>query len=147
MSDFLSLKCANTPNQKYPRGQNVRIPRNCILLTCNKDKHVALQKLSIYYMWKNTRQQCKTNKLKIIAPTWNDEFELPNSFYSVSDMQVYHKHETLTTNPPIYIFINMINNRLVFKRKDGCKLELQTPENMKLIGVTVCHLIGVQNIE
>ena len=47
---------------------------------------------------------------------------------------IIKKHETLTTNPPIYIFINMINNRLVFKRKDGCKLELQTPENMKLIG-------------
>ena len=46
------------------------------------------------------------------------------------------KHETLTTIPPIHIYINRINNRLVFKIKDGYKLELQTPETMKLFGST-----------
>ena len=29
----------------------------------------------------------KTNKPKIIASTWNDEFELPDASYSVSDLQ------------------------------------------------------------
>ena len=29
--------------------------------------------------------------------------------------------------------MNSINNRLAFKIKDGCKLELQTPETMKLL--------------
>ena len=29
------------------------------------------------------------NKLKIIAPTSNDEFELPDGSYSVSDIQNY----------------------------------------------------------
>ena len=29
------------------------------------------------------------NKLKIIAPTWNDEFELPDGSYSASDIQHY----------------------------------------------------------
>ena len=33
----------------------------------------------------------KNNKLKIIAPTWNDEFELPNRCYSVLDIQNYMK--------------------------------------------------------
>ena len=56
-------------------------------LTCHKDKHVALQKLSIIYTWKNLRKQYKSNKLKIIAPTWNDEFKLPHGSYSVSDIQ------------------------------------------------------------
>ena len=28
------------------------------------NKHVALQNLSIYYMWKNIRKQYKSNKLK-----------------------------------------------------------------------------------
>ena len=28
----------------------------------------------------------KTNKLKIIAPTWNNQFKLPDGFYSVSDI-------------------------------------------------------------
>ena len=51
----------------------------------SSDKHDALQNLSIYYTWKNIRKQCKNNKLKIIAPTWNDEFELPGGSYSVSD--------------------------------------------------------------
>ena len=36
------------------------------------NKHVALQNLSIHYTWKNIKQQYKNNKLKIIAPMWND---------------------------------------------------------------------------
>ena len=42
---------------------------------------------------------------------------------------VHHeKYETLLTNLPIQSYINRIHNRLVFKIKDGCILELQTPE-------------------
>ena len=51
--------------------------------------------------------------------------------------QVYQKkNETLTINPPILIYINRINNRLVFKTKDGYELELQSPEIMILFGST-----------
>ena len=39
------------------------------------------------YMWKNIRIQYKNSKYKIIAPTWNDEFELSDSSCSVSDIQ------------------------------------------------------------
>ena len=46
------------------------------------------------------------------------------------------KKETLTTNLPIHIYINRINNRLAFKIKDKYKLELQTPDTMKLFGST-----------
>ena len=53
------------------------------------NKHVALQNLSIYYTWKNIRKQCENNKLKIIAPKWHDEFELPDDSYGVSDIQDY----------------------------------------------------------
>ena len=89
--------------------------------------------------WKSIRKQCKNNKLKIIAPTWNDEFELPDGSCSVSDIQDYieyiiRKRETLTTIPPIHFYIIRINNRLMFKTKDGYKLELQTPETMNLFG-------------
>lgn len=31
----------------------------------------------------------KNKKLKIIDPTWNDELDLPDGFYSVSDIQFY----------------------------------------------------------
>ena len=103
--------------------------------------HFALQNSSIYCTWKNIRKEYKNNKAKIIAPTWNDEFELPDGSYSVSDIQDYieyiiKKHETLTIIPPIHVYINRINNRLVFKIKDGYKLELQRPEQKKLFGRT-----------
>ena len=67
----------------------------------------------------------------MIAPTWNDKFELPNGSYSVSDIHdhigyILKSYETLSTNPPIHISFNSINNRLVFKIKNGYKLELQT---------------------
>ena len=89
----------------------------------------------------NIKKQYKNNKLKIIGPTWNDEFELRDGSYSVSEIQDYiefiiKKHETLRTVPPIHVYINRINNRLVFKIKDGYKLDLQTPETMKLFGST-----------
>ena len=107
----------------------------------SSDKHVALQNAPISYTWKNIRQQYKNNKPKILAPTWNDEFELPDDSQSVSDMQDYiefiiKKHETLNTIPPIHVYINTIDNRLVFKIKDGYRIELQTPETMKLFGST-----------
>ena len=91
--------------------------------------------------YKNIRKQCKNNKLKILTPTWNDEFELPDGSYSVSDIQdhiefIIKNHEALTTMPPIHVYINRINNRLVFKIKDGHNLELQTPETMTLFGST-----------
>ena len=77
----------------------------------------------MYYTWKNIRKQCKNNKLKIIAPTWNDEIELTDGSYSLSDIQDYikyiiKKHETLTAIPPIHVYINRNNNRLVFKIKE-----------------------------
>ena len=63
----------------------------------------------------------------MIAQVRNDEFELPDSCYSVSDIQDYiediiKKHETLTTIPHIHVYINRINNRLVFKIKVGYKI-------------------------
>ena len=40
----------------------------------------------------------------------------------------------MTGNPPIQIYPNKIKNRIVFKIKTGCKLELLTPETMILLG-------------
>ena len=37
---------------------------------------------------------------------------------------------------PLFIYINRINNRLVFKIKDGYKLQLQTSETITLSGST-----------
>ena len=57
----------------------------------------------------------------------------------MSDTQNYieyiiKKHETLTTIHPIHVYINSTGNRLVFKIKDGYKLELQMSETVKVFG-------------
>ena len=49
---------------------------------------------------------------------------------------IIKKHETLTAVPPIYFYINRINNRLEFKIKNVCELELQTPATMNLFEIT-----------
>ena len=54
-----------------------------------KDKYIALSNLSIYYTWKNIKKSYKNNKFKISAPTWNEEFELPDISNSISDIQDY----------------------------------------------------------
>ena len=50
-------------------------------------KVIALSNLSIYYTWKNIKSSYNNNRFKIYAPTWNDEFELPDGSYSVSDIE------------------------------------------------------------
>ena len=57
-----------------------------------KDKYIALSNLSIYYRWKNIKKLHKNNKFKISAPTWNEEFELPDGSYSISDIQDYFEY-------------------------------------------------------
>ena len=52
----------------------------------NPNKNIALANLSIYYTWRNIRSKYNNNKFKIHAPTWNDEFNLSNGSYSVSDI-------------------------------------------------------------
>ena len=125
----------NMENSKTKERNKFVINLSHILDLRNSNKHVALQNLYIYYTWKIIRQRYK-NELKIIAPKWNDEFELPDGFCPASDIQDYieyiiKKHEALTKIPPIYVYINRINNRLVFKIKNGYELELQTPETIK----------------
>ena len=104
-----------------------------------RQKTVALSNLSIYYMWKNIKSSYNNNKFKISAPTWNEEFELPDGSYSISDIQSYFeyilkKHSESVDNPPIRIYVNRIENRITFKIKSGYYLELLTPKTMKLLG-------------
>ena len=107
----------------------------------NPKKNMALVDLSIYYTWKNIKSEYNNNKFKISAPTWNETFDLPDRSYTIDDIQDYFeliikKHEKLTDNLPVQIYANKIKNRIVFKIKTGYKLELLTPETMKLLGST-----------
>ena len=104
-------------------------------------KSVALSNLSIYYTWRNIKISYKNNKFKISAPTWSDEFELPDGSYSISHIQDYFeyilkKHGESVDDPSIKIYANKIGNRITFKIKNGYYLEPLTPETMKLLGST-----------
>ena len=104
------------------------------------DKYVVLSNLSFNYTWKNIKKSYKNNKFKISAPTWNEKFDLPDGSYSVSDIQYYFeyilkKHETVTNNSSIMIYVNKIEKRITFKIKTGYYLELLPPETIKLLKV------------
>ena len=99
-------------------------------------KSVSLSNLSIYYTWKNVKSSYNDNSFKISAPTWSEEFKLPDGPYSISDIQDYFeyilkKHSENVDNPSIKIYVNKIENRVTFKIKKGYYLELLTPETMK----------------
>ena len=115
-------------------------------------KSVAVSNLSIYCAWKNIKSSYKNNKLKISAPTWSDEFELPDESYSISDIQDYFeytlkKHSESVDDPPIEIFVSRSENRITFKIKNGYYLELLTPETMKLLGSTENKITAEKNGE
>ena len=105
------------------------------------EKVIALSNLSIYYTWRKIKSSYNNNKSKISAPTWNDKFELPDGFYSVSDIQDYFKyilkeHRENTNKPSVQIYVKKTENRVTFKIKDGNTLQLLTSETMKLLGST-----------
>ena len=99
-------------NTKFMNSENSKTsdPHRVLLILLDKinlkgsDKNVALSNLSIYYIWTNIKKSCKNNKFKILAPTWNEDFKLPDGSYSVSDIQdyfkyIFKKYETVTDNP------------------------------------------------
>ena len=128
----------NTLNSRTNESNRFICQFNDKLNLKNPNKNIALTNLSIHYTWKNIKSKYNNNKFKISAPTWNDEFNLPNESYTVSDIQHYFeyiikKHETIADNPPVQIYVNKIKNRIVFKIKTGYKLELLTEETMQLL--------------
>ena len=113
---------------------------------------IALSNRSIYYTWKNIKSTYNNNKFKISSPTWNDEFELPDGSYSISDIQDYFeyilkKHGEYIDKPSVQIYVNKTENRITFKIKNGYSFELLTPETMKLLGSTKNKTIKDENGE
>ena len=73
-----------------------------------------------------------------MAPTWNEQFELPVGSYSISAIQDYFEnilkeHTEKAVNPSVRKCINKIEHRITFKIKIGYYLGLETPEIMKII--------------
>ena len=128
----------NTENSKTSEPHRFKLDLTDKVNLKNLNKNMALANVSIYYTWKNIKSKYN-NKFKISAPTWNETFDLSDAFYSISDIHNYFevmmkKHETLTENPAVHIYLNKIKNGIVFKIKTGYKLELLTPETMRLLG-------------
>ena len=116
------------------------------------DKSIALSNLSIYYTWKNIKSSYNNNKFKISAPTWNDEFESPDGSYLVSNIQDYFeyilkKRNENIDNQSIRIYVNKTENRITFKIKKWCYLELLTSKTIKLLGSTESKIIKDKNSE
>ena len=68
----------NSENSKTSNPHVLIIKLTNIFDLRRVEKSIALSNLSIYYTWKNIKSLCSNNKFKISAPTWNDEFELPD---------------------------------------------------------------------
>ena len=104
----------------------------------NLNKNMALANLSIYYTGKNIKSEYNNNKFTTSVPTWNDIFDLPDGSIHCKYTELFRihrqKHETITDNPPVQIYVNNTKNRIVFKTKTGYKLELLSKETMQLLG-------------
>ena len=142
----------NTENSKTSKPHKFKLDLTDKPNLKNPNNNMALANLSIYYTWKNIKSEYNNNKFKTSAPTWNDTFDLPDGSYSTDDSQDYFefiikKHETLTEDPPVEIYPNKTKNRIVFKIKTGYKLELLTPETMKLLGSTKKDVDSDKNSE
>ena len=57
------------------------------------------------------------------------------------------KNETIADVSPVLIYVNEINNRIVFKIKSGYKLELLSKETMRLLGSLTDTIDGDKNSE
>ena len=134
----------NTENSKTNEPHRFRLTLADKLNLKDPSKNMALANLSIYYTWKNIKSAYNNNKFKISAPAWNNEFDLSDGSYSIADIQDYFEfiikeHEILTENSPVQIYTNKIKHRIVFKIKTEYKLELLSPETMKLLGSRIIY--------
>ena len=131
----------NTENSKTNEPHRFRLSLADKLNLKNPNKNIALGNLSIYYTWNYIKSAYSNTIFKISTATSNYTFDLPDGSYSIAHIQDYFefiikKHETLTENSPVQIYRNEIKNRIVFKINTGHKLELLSPETMKLLGST-----------
>ena len=114
-------------------------PHVLILKLTNKldlridEKIIALSNLSIYYTRKNIKNSYHSNKFKMSELTWNNEFELPDGSYSVSEIQGYFeyilkKHGENTDKPSVQIYVNKTKDRVTFKLKMNTVLNFKHPK-------------------
>ena len=109
--------CMNSENIKTSGFNRILLNISDKINLEKSDKYVALLNLTIYYTWKNIKRSHSNITFEISVPTWN---ELLDKSFSISYIQDYfkyiiEKHETVTDNPPIRIYMNQIESRITFK--------------------------------
>ena len=90
---FMNSKNSKTSDPRSSQTQKINLKK-------------VINMLSICYTSKNIKKSYEDNKFKISAPTWNEDFELPDGSYSVSNIQDYIKYnirnyKEVTDNLPI----------------------------------------------
>ena len=122
-------------NSKINEPHKFVLDLSQILDLRSSDEHIAIQNVSIYCTWKNIRKHYKkkiNSKQQLHYAMMNLNYQMAyillQKFMIINSIYIKYiikNRETLTTILPIHVYINSINNRLVFKIKDEYKLELQ----------------------
>ena len=86
MNTKMSTMFMNSENSKTSDPHRLLLNLTDKIELRRKYIYTASSTVSISYTWKNIKESYKNNKFNISAPTWNDEFELPDESYSISDI-------------------------------------------------------------
>ena len=114
------------------------------------NKHVALQGLSICYTWKTSllqKQQTQNKSCNMERWAWITRWFVSRVRNSILYHLCHTKHETIILNPPIHIYINSINKRLVFKIKRRIYARITNTWNHKIFCNTKKLIYKTKNVE
>ena len=83
---------------------------------------MLLYQILVFTIHGKTKNSYNSNKFKIYAPTWSDEFELPDGSCSISDIQeyfehIFKKHNENVDNPSLKIYVKKLKIGLHLKLK------------------------------
>ena len=107
----------NTENSKTNEAHKFRLSLSDKLNLKTPQKNIALGNLSIYYTWKN---------IGMILLIYLMVFILLQILKIILNLSLKN----------MKLYPNKVKNMIVFKIKTGYKLELLSPETMKLLGST-----------
>ena len=128
----------NSENSKTPK------PHILILKLINKldlrigKKVIVLSNLSIYYTWKahtitiNLRYLNQNGMMNLI---YQMDLVLYQIFKIILNLFL-KKHGESVDKPSVWIYVSKIENRVIFKIKNGYSLEFLIPETIKLLAST-----------
>ena len=129
----------NSENSKISEPHVLILKLTDNLYLRRDEKSIALSNLSIYYTWKNIKTHTITKNLKYQLQHGMLKIWTSDALYFISNIQDYFEyilkeHGEIIDKPSAKIYVNKIENRIIFRIKKGYGLELLTSETMKLLG-------------